>query len=209
MNTFARFFLKLSAVLSLLLFGMTVVLPPAHAEQGPKAQLETTVNQVIEILKADALRNDEQKKQLTSLIRKRFDMGTMSQYVLGPQWRKTSPAERDRFIELFKDLLEANYLGKIESYNDEKVTFVSERIDGDRAQVQSVVLSGSKEIPIEYRLLKTEQDWRVYDVIVEGVSLVRTYRDNYREIVRKDGMAGLLDRMQAKLTEIRQQGMKG
>lgn len=209
MNTFVRFFLKFSGALSLLLFGMAVMIQPAHAEQGPMAQLEQTVNQVIEILKTDGLRSDEQKKQLTSLVKQRFDMGTMSQYVLGPQWRKTSPADRDRFIELFKGLLEANYLGKIESYNDEKVTFVSERIDGDRAQVQSVVLSGSTEIPIEYRLLKTEQDWRVYDVIVEGVSLVRTYRDNYREIVRKEGIDGLLERMQAKLAEIRQEGTKG
>lgn len=209
MKNLFQFSLKLSSALSLLLFGLAVMTPPAHSEQGPMAQLEQTVNQVIEILKADSVRGDEQKKQLTSLVRERFDFGTMSQYVLGPQWRKTSPADREQFIALFKDLLEENYLGKIESYNDEKVSFISEHIDGERAQVQSDVMTGSTDIPIEYRLLKSEQGWRVYDVIIEGVSLVRTYRDNYREIVLKDGMAGLLERMKAKLSEIQQQGKTG
>lgn len=178
---------------------------PVQSAQEPLPQVEASVNDILGVLKDDTIQGEAQREQLSTLIRQRFDFATMSQYVLGPQWRKTSPAEKDRFTSLFTDLLEASYLGKIEAYSDEKVSFTEERIEGSRAQVNTVVLTGSTEIPIEYRLKQHNADWLVYDVIIEGVSLVRTYRENYREIVRKEGIKGLLERMQNKLVEIRQE----
>lgn len=187
-----------------LLLCLTTIPLSAQSAQGPLPQVEASVNDILGVLKDDTIQGEAQREQLSSLIRQRFDFATMSQYVLGPQWRKSTPADKDRFTSLFTDLLEASYLGKIEAYSDEKVSFTEERIEGTRAQVNTVVLSGSKEIPIEYRLKQHNAGWLVYDVIIEGVSLVRTYRENYREIVRKEGIKGLLERMQNKLEENRQ-----
>lgn len=188
-----------------LLLCLTAMPLPAQSAQNPLPQVEASVNDILGVLKDDTIQGAAQREQLSSLIRQRFDFATMSQYVLGPQWRISSAAEKDRFTALFTDLLEASYLGKIEAYSDEKVSFTEERIEGTRAQVNTLVLSGSKEIPIEYRLKQHNADWLVYDVIIEGVSLVRTYRENYREIVRKEGLESLLERMQNKLVENRQE----
>lgn len=196
--------ITLTFLCSLLLW-LTAMPLPAQSAQGPLPQVEASVNDILGVLKDDTIQGEAQREQLSTLIRQRFDFATMSQYVLGPQWRKSSPADKDRFTSLFTDLLEASYLGKIEAYSDEKVSFTEERIEGTRAQVNTVVLTGSKEIPIEYRLKQHNADWLVYDVIIEGVSLVRTYRENYREIVRKEGIKGLLERMQNKLEENRQE----
>ena len=182
---------------------------PAFSAAGPRAQLEKSVSRILELLRDDSLQDKVRKEQITELVRQRFNLRVMSQYVLGPQWRSTSPEERERFVTLFSDLLEASYVDKINAYNDEEVSFVGEQIRENRASVETLVLTGSKEIPIEYRLVDDNGEWLVYDVIVEGVSLVRNYRSSYREIVRKEGMAKLLDRMKEKLVEIRQSEKKG
>ncbi|HKL27468.1 MAG TPA: ABC transporter substrate-binding protein [Desulfuromonadales bacterium] len=182
---------------------------PAFGATGPQTQLEKSVNQILQLLRDETLQDDVRKKQITDLVRQRFTLRVMSQYVLGPQWRTTSEEERERFVTLFSDLLEASYVDKINAYNDEEVSFVGEQIRENRASVETLILTGSKEIPIEYRLVDANGEWLVYDVIVEGVSLVRNYRSSYREIVRKDGMAKLLDRMEEKLVEIRQREKKG
>lgn len=177
---------------------------PAVGAEGPQAQLEKSVTRIMEILRDDAMQDDARKQQITDLVRQRFDFRVMSQYVLGPQWRTTSAEQQERFVKLFSDLLEANYVDKIDAYDDQKISFVGEQIRDNRASVESLVLDGSKEIPIEYRLVDTQGEWLVYDVIVEGVSLVRNYRSSYREIVRKEGIDNLLTRMEDKLTELRQ-----
>lgn len=195
--------------LSLLGLLLLVMALPAQAAQGPLSQVEQSVNQILEILRNDDVQGDERREQLSDLIRQRFDFKTMAQYVLGPQWRKTSLADKDQFTKLFSDLLEASYIGKIEAYTDEEVTFAKEQIEGRKAKVGTLILTGTTEIPIDYRLVSNNDAWLVYDVIIEGVSLVRTYRDNYREIVRKKGMAELLVRMEDKLAEIRQDDTAG
>lgn len=177
---------------------------PAFGAEGPQQQLEKSVTRILEILRDDSLEDDVRKQQITDLVRQRFDFRVMSQYVLGPQWRTTSAEQRERFVKLFSDLLEANYVDRIDAYNDQKITFVGEQIRDNRASVDTLILDGSKEIPIEYRLVDTQGEWLVYDVIVEGVSLVRNYRSSYREIARKEGVDNLLARMEDKLTELRQ-----
>lgn len=195
---------KYARGLTLLLLCLAVWAPSARSAEGPMSLLEKSVNQILEILENDALQSEARREQISELVRQRFDFETMSQHVLGPQWRNTSPADKDRFISLFSDLLEASYVGKIEDYNNEQVSFSKEQVDGRKARVDTLVLTGTNEIPIEYRLVNRNDSWLVYDVIIEGVSLVRSYRDNYREIVRKEGMDGLLAKMQDKLAEIRQ-----
>ncbi len=187
----------------ILLLGLLFASVPALCADGPKAQLEQSINQILTVLQNDTLQGESRRHELSTLLRQRFDFSVMSQYVLGPQWRKTGKEDRAQFIVLFSDLLEASYIGKIEAYTDEEILFGDEQIDGRKARVGTQILTASAEIPIDYKLVQKEGGWLVYDVIVEGVSLVRTYRDNYREIARKEGMTRLLARMQEKLDEIR------
>jgi len=177
--------------------------PALSADTGPMAQIEQTVEQVIDTLKDDTIKGEQQRQRLTELIKARFDFQAMSQWVLGPYWKKADADERETFMELFSELLEANYLGRIESYTDEEVRFVSEKIDGPRAEVETLIITDSAEIPISYKLVDRQGQWLVYDVIVEKVSLVRNYRGTYTEIARKEGMEGLFEQMRNKIGELK------
>jgi len=181
----------------------------SSADKGPKAQIKQTVEQVIDTLKDDTIRGDQQRQRLTELIKARFDFKAMSQWVLGPYWKKADAGERETFIELFSELLEASYLGRIESYTDEEVRFVSEKIDGSRAEVETLIVTGNADIPITYKLVDRPEQWLVYDVIIEKVSLVRNYRGTYTELARKKGMNGLFEQMRGKIDELQNRRYEG
>jgi len=180
------------------------VLPAYSAVSSPKAQIQTTVDQVIKVLHEKQLQGEPLRKTLSKLIRSRFDFSIMSQRTLGKYWKSATVDEQERFMTLFSELLEANYIGRIEAYSDETVSYGEEKIESDRAEVATVVNSGTTHIPIDYRLVQQGDDWFVYDVVVEEVSLIRNYRSTYGEIVRKEGYPGLFSRMEEKIAELKQ-----
>ncbi len=186
----------------LVLLLVLVSAAPAFAAT-PTEQLRATVDQVIEILRDKSLSGGPRRQKLSTLIRPRFNFPLMAQWVLGTNWRKATPAEKERFLVLFTDTLEETYVGKIENYTDEKVRYLKEKVEGEKAEVATVIVGKSVEIPIDYRLAQKGGEWLVYDVSVEGVSLVRNFRSTYDEIVRKDGLPGLLRQMEEKLREMR------
>lgn len=192
----------------LLLFG--TLAPAAAATGGPTEQTRAAADQVIDLLRNRAIDLAERNRRITELVKANFDFTSMSQAVLGLHWRKASPEERQRFIELFSELLEATYRGRLEAYTaeyaGEQVQYVGETIKGDRAQVDTIVVTKSARIPISYRMVKNQEQWRVYDVVIEGVSLVRNYRGTYDEILSKEGFDGLFARMESKAEELRQTG---
>ena len=102
-------------------------------------------------------------------------------------------------MDKFSQLILASYMGRIEAYTDERIEFRGERIKGDKAEVATVIVSGAREIPIRYKLRRKGDRWLVYDVVIEEVSLIRNYRSSYRAIVKKEGVGGLLARMDEKL----------
>ncbi|MDO3379179.1 MlaC/ttg2D family ABC transporter substrate-binding protein [Geoalkalibacter halelectricus] len=194
-----------------LLVALLLLLPclgaaPAAALGGPQAQLQETVDGVIDLLRARDLPLEDRRAQLSTLVRARFDFPTMAQWVLGPQWQRADAGEQQRFIALFTDLLEATYLGRIEEYSDERVEFLGERIEDRRAQVDTRIITRAAEIPMSYRLVQRGEQWLVFDVIIENVSLVRTYRSSYSEIARREGMAGLFAQMEQRIRELKAGG---
>jgi phospholipid transport system substrate-binding protein len=123
----------------------------------------------------------------------------MAKRALGAEWRRLKPEEREEFVKLFADLLEQAYLDKIESYNGEKVKFIKEREDGDYAEVDTKLIdSRGRDFSIDYRLHKVDGDWKVYDVVIEDVSLVNNYRAQFSRILSKSSYAELVDRMKKK-----------
>jgi len=172
---------------------------------SPLEQVRVTVDQVIEILRQSELQGEARRKVLSELVRSRFDFVIMSQRTLGRHWKKANAQEQAEFVRLFSDLLEASYIGRLDAYTDETVSYNSEKIEGNRAVVATVVHSNNTNIPIEYRMVKKGNDWFVYDVVVEDISLIKNYRSSYGEIVRKEGYAGLFERMRKKITELHDQ----
>lgn len=174
---------------------------PALAAPSAIDQVRQTVEQVLGVLRDKGLDKTTRLDQLRGIIRARFDFALMSQWTLGPYWRKANPDQQQRFIALYSDLLEANYRGKIEKYTDQKVSYLGERVEGHRAEVQTEVVTDQATIPLVYRLNLEGEKWMVYDVVIEGVSLVRTYRGTFGEIARKDGIDGLLEQVAQKVRD--------
>jgi phospholipid transport system substrate-binding protein len=190
-------------LLILLLWFVLAAPLPAFAAGGPLVQVQETVEGVLQVLRDSSLGIPERQERLRTLVRARFDFPLMSQWTLGPYWRQANPAQQQRFMDLYGDQLETSYLGKIEAYTDEKVKYLSEKVDGNRAEVDTVIATRGADIPLTYKLTSKGERWQVYDVVIEGVSLVRNYRSTYGEIARKDGIEALLEQMAKKLEEQR------
>jgi phospholipid transport system substrate-binding protein len=185
------------------IFAILFVFPSSSPAASPQAEVKTTVDQVIATLKDETLSTAARREKLTSIIRPRFDFRIMSQSVLGVNWRRATETQKRRFIDLFSELLKSTYVSKIEQYTNERVDYGEERIEDDRALVETMLVTQSTEIPIIYRMIRKDGEWKVYDVVIENVSLVRNYRSTYDEIARKEGIDRLLQRMEEKLTELR------
>ena len=167
-------------------------------------QVKQTVDAVIVILKDKELKKPEKKEQRSKKIRevidKRFDFQEMAKRSLGIHWSKRTPEERKEFVPLYSDLLESTYIRKIERYEDEKVIYSSEKMDGAYAVVKTLIVSGKGvDIPVDYKIFKGNGKWSIYDVVVEGVSLVNNYRTQFNQIIRSESYEGLVKRLKNKV----------
>jgi phospholipid transport system substrate-binding protein len=171
----------------------------AVAASTPTDAVRTTINEVIRILKDESLkkpnRAEERRRLLEKTVGERFSYQEMSKRALGAQWNKLSPEEQKEFVSLFQQLLAGSYAGKIEGYSGEQVTYVNERLQEGYAEVRTKVTTGKAEIPLDYRLMKISDEWRVYDVVVDGVSLVSNYRGQFAKILRTSSYADLVERL--------------
>jgi len=172
----------------------------------PTNLMKQTIDKVIDILKNKELKKAEKTNERRTAIRKvvgeRFDFEEMAKRSLALHWKKRTPEERKEFVPLFSDLLERSYIKKIEGYTDEKFLYTDEKIDVDYAVVNTrIITKRNVEIPIEYRLLNKNGKWEVYDVVIEGVSLVNNYRNQFNKIIRKDSYEELVKRMKNKQEE--------
>lgn len=183
---------------------LLVLTVTAKAAQGPKEQVEITVSAILEVLKDGSLAREARRDKIRALIQARFDFRAMSQRTLATHWKKATAQEQDRFVGLFSRLLEWTYIGRIEAYSNETVKYTGEKIKKDRALVNTFIVTASTEIPIDYKLLKNGNQWLIYDVIIEQVSLVRNYRGTYRSIVKRHGIGGLLEKMEQKVEQLKE-----
>jgi len=178
---------------------------PLFADAGePTDHVRETVDEVIKILNDKELKKPERQRDRESKIRqavlKRFDFEEMAKRSLSIHWKDRTPAERKEFVMLFTDLLEDTYIKKVERYENEKVVYVDERIDGSYATVKTkIVDSKGTGIPVDYRIMKKAEKWDIYDIIVEGVSLVNNYRTQFTQIMRSGSYADLVKRLKEKV----------
>ncbi len=178
----------------------------AHTEDTPMATLKVVVENVIEILKDPSLkgpeRSKERRKAIRDAVERVFDFEEVSKRALGIHWRRRTPEERREFVALFSRLLEKTYISKIEAYTDEEIFYLEERVKDGYAIVKTLVkTSQGTEVPIYYRMLQKRGRWVVYDVVIEGVSLVRNYRSQFNKIIQRESYSGLLSLLRQKVAE--------
>jgi phospholipid transport system substrate-binding protein len=167
-----------------------------------------TVDQVVSIVSNPDFRKskNEAKKRtaLKSAIGRIFSYGEMAKRSLGVHWKARSKAEQKEFVSLFSTLLENSYAGKIESYNNEKIVYTGEKVNGTYAEVKSRVITAKRdEYTLDYRLLREGNRWMVYDVVIEGVSLVSNYRSQFNKIIVNQGYGELVKKLRSKSDEIK------
>jgi phospholipid transport system substrate-binding protein len=194
-----------------LLIWAFLLFPPYNAlADSPTPQIKSTVDQVIQILTNPQLQGEgkkqERRKRLRETIFARFDFQEMAQRSLGAHWQRRTPEEQTEFIKVFSDLLEQTYVDKIESYNNEKFIYANERIDGPYAEVSSKMRTAKgEEFTINYKLHRVGEDWRVYDLVIENISLINNYRSQFNRILTSSTYDELVSRIKTKLSDKREQ----
>ena len=171
---------------------------------SPLETAQTQVDRVLEVLRDPALKAESAKaakeKKIWAILDNVFDNTELSKRTLAQNWKKFSPDQQKEFIGLFGKLLGSVYMDRIISYKDEKVVFGKVTNLSDKtAEVQSEVVQSSKSIPIHYRMILENGEWRVYDVVIEGVSLVQNYRTQFREILTNKSPEDLLKTIREKV----------
>jgi len=184
---------------------MAVVLAAASpaTAASPTETVKAAVQQVFSQPDSPAVKVPsvaERRAQIRKVTETLFDFDEMSQRSLGKAWTQASPAEQKEFVRLFGGLIANAYMGRIEQYAGEPITYVGERIEGDDARVQSrVVTPKGSEVPIEYRLYRsTEGRWTVYDIYVDGFSLVGSYKAQFNRLLQRGTFADLLKQLRQK-----------
>ena len=176
---------------------------PASADAGaPTDQLRSSVDQMVKVLDDPALKADSRAQDRRAAIRKEaqvvFDFGETAKRALGRHWQGLSEKDRQEFTGLFTDLIERAYISKIERYSGERIAYAGESVEGGLATVRTrFVTKQGTEIPVDYRMQQRGDRWLVYDVMVEGVSLINNYRTQFDKIIQTSSYAELVRKMKA------------
>jgi phospholipid transport system substrate-binding protein len=176
---------------------------PAAWGGPPTDQLRASINRVLKTLEDPELKKESRARERRKMVRKVaediFDFSETAKRSLAIHWHGRTPAERDEFVQLFADLLERSYISKVELFNGEKIAFGGEIIDGDQSLVRSkIITKQGTEVPVDYRMHKRGERWLVYDVVIEGVSLISNYRTQFNKIIQTSSYQELVKKMKSK-----------
>jgi phospholipid transport system substrate-binding protein len=169
----------------------------------PLDTVKANVNSVLELLRDPKLKGEAGRKikeqRITAAAEKLFDFVELSKRTLGLSWNNFTPEQRKEFVQLFQEILKDAYVEKITSYDNEQVNFTKEvPLSENTVEVDSVVIWKGGQVPINYRVIKKESGWKVYDVVIEGVSLISNYRTQFREILGNNPPEKLLETLRTK-----------
>jgi phospholipid transport system substrate-binding protein len=174
---------------------------PAHAG-APTDTLKQSVDQVVKILSDPALRDNPEARhaQVRKVAETIFDYPDTARRALGPHWNGRTPEQQQEFVKLFAEILDRSYVSKIDLYQGERVQYTGETMDGSEATVKTLIAAPkqSTDIPVDYRMHLKNGRWAVYDVIIEGVSLVSNYRTQFNKIIQTESYDALVQRLRAK-----------
>jgi phospholipid transport system substrate-binding protein len=187
---------------------LLLILAPVHAAWAgaPTDQLRDGVDRVFKILRDPELAGDSRATQRRSAILTAagtiFDFNEMAKRSLGPHWTARTPAERSQFVALFTDLMQHSYISKVDQHGSAKMAYRGETIDGDHAAVRTTIpLSNGSEMPLEYRMHSADARWQVYDLSIDGISLVGNYRAQFNKVIRLESYDALVAKLKSHQAE--------
>ena len=191
----------------LVLSSLMFLSDPVSSMAGPPTdQIKATVDNAVGLLRES--RNTtaaakDRREQLRQILFTRFDFSEMARRALGAHWRRRTATEQQEFVQLFTELLERQYAGIIESYTDEKIVYVGERTDGAFAEVNSKIFTAKgQELSINYKAQLVGQEWKVYDVIAEEISLVNNFRSQFNRVISSSSYEELVRRLREKQADV-------
>jgi phospholipid transport system substrate-binding protein len=174
----------------------------ASPAMGPREAVESAIVRATSLMQDGQINGKpvaDRHAELRRLARELFDFDEISRRALSRHWQARTPEEQSEFVALFSDLLERSYLNRIEAYAGEKITFTGESLDGSYATVRSKVVTQRRtETALDYRMHIRDGRWRVYDVLIDGVSFVSTYRSQFDRVIQAESYASLVDRLKKK-----------
>lgn len=188
-------------VLGILIFFLSTL--PVYAG-APLDTVQANVNKVLDVLRDPNLKGESakgtKKEKLEAIYEQMFDGVELSMRTMGANWNKLNPAQQKEFVQLYRQILEKAYIDKILSYTNEKIVFPKESmLSNSQAEVQTKIITSSTEIPIFYKVILKGSTWKVYDVVVENVSLVQNYRSQFNSILAKNTPDQLLETLRKKV----------
>jgi len=167
--------------------------------------LKPVVDKVVSLLKDTEFRKRpivDQSEVIVKIVSERFDFREMSKRVMGKQWRSLNVEQQDQFVALFTKLLQYVYIAQVDGYLDKKIDFTGQRIRRDRAEVKTLLVGEDKSIPVSYIMILRKDTWMSYDIIVEGVSLIRNYMEQINTVLRDEKFPGLISMLEKKITKL-------
>lgn len=181
---------------------------PKQALASVTGEVKSVVDEVVRIVSDKEMKKPQNEQKRRNALKKAistiFDYGEMTQRSMGKHWKERSPAEKKELVQLFETLLENSYAGKIESYNQERIVYLKENMEGEYAEVKSKVITAKRdEFSLDYRLMSKGGRWMVYDVVIEGVSLISNYRTQFNNIIQRQGYGELVKKLRVKSEEIK------
>ncbi|MGA9753604.1 MAG: ABC transporter substrate-binding protein [Desulfobaccales bacterium] len=197
-------------LLRILVLGLisNLVVGVGGAWAGPPTEnVKKFIERALDVLQNPAYQGEERRQMVKRIVDPYFDYREMAKRSLGATWGKISAGQRDDFVHLFAQLLEASYSDKIEKYAQRvKIDYTGEILDGEYAEVRTVVVKANDRIPLNYRLLNEAGGWKVYDVVIEGVSLVSNYQSQFHRIIHESSYIDLVQRLKSKVSELQRSG---
>jgi len=175
-------------------------------DTGPREMIEATVNQMLSVLEHrqdSSIISPADRAAIRQAVEGKFDYRAMAMRSLGKPWKKLNEADRKHFTLVFRDLLERSYGNRLSNYKGQKVIFADAEIKKHKARVKSTVIDGSRETPVEYRLHQTDSGWQVYDIRIEGTSMVRTFYQDFKSTLASSGYHGLVTSLEEKVAKLK------
>jgi phospholipid transport system substrate-binding protein len=189
-------------------FVLMFAMAPAGAANDPTTQVKAAVDRVLQILQDPALKGETKTAQRQAALMKTaeeiYDFSEMARRAMGPHWRSLTEPQRTELAQLFGELVERSYIGKIEQYKGEPIRYTGAQVQQDMATVSTrIVTKNGTEVPIDYRMFPRGDRWLIYDVSIEGVSLVNNYRTQFNSIMQTSSYTELVRKINSRLAELR------
>ncbi len=195
--------MKFQIVFHVLLIAILTTSLAVAAEHDPGKSVQQTVNNVLLVLGDNELSSKEKREQTYKIIENEINFPGMSRRILALSWKSANDEQKARFTVLFKQILLNTYWERIKNFSGQRVEYITGMTEGDNfATIDTVIVSDKVEIPITYRMEVIDGKWLAYDFLVESLSLVTSYRTEYRNIIKLNGIDGLLQQMEKELAEI-------